>query len=175
MWLSWPTWFWSFLDILFVLFLGNSNTRTGYVFCCCCHRIRLNTALGFSHHEFHSVVGRLQDCDGFFVGDVGQLHVVHLCIRCEKTRWEVNNMKEEWIITDKGSITLMSPRDRENMVCRNSSLTDINLSPTPRTPDSSAVPPSVSFVMKIPLSPGTCWLPTPPAMLNPSPLVKVTI
>ena len=42
-------------------------------------------------------------------------------------------------------------------------------SPTERVPSSSAGPPGMILVRKIPSSPRTCWLPRPPAMLKPRP------
>lgn len=42
-------------------------------------------------------------------------------------------------------------------------------SPTERVPSSSAGPPDMILVRKIPSSPRTCWLPRPPAMLKPRP------
>lgn len=54
------------------------------------------------------------------------------------------------------------------------SLTAISLSPTASRPSCSAAPPSITLVTNIPLSPGMCWFPMPPAMLNPSPAREQT-
>ena len=48
----------------------------------------------------------------------------------------------------------------------------MSLSPHCNLPSCSAAPPLITFVMKIPVSPATCSLPTPPAMLNPRPAFK---
>lgn len=44
-----------------------------------------------------------------------------------------------------------------------------SLSPILRRPSTAAAPPSIIFVTYIPLSPGMCWLPMPPAIEKPKP------
>lgn len=46
-----------------------------------------------------------------------------------------------------------------------------SLSPVSILPSTCAAPPSVTLVTNIPLSPTTCWLPMPPAMLKPRPAI----
>lgn len=46
------------------------------------------------------------------------------------------------------------------------------LSPTDNLPSSSAAPPAIILVTKIPSSSSTCWFPTPPAILKPRPVQK---
>jgi hypothetical protein len=51
-------------------------------------------------------------------------------------------------------------------------ITAMSLSPVVSLPSCSAAPPSMIFVTNIPLSPGMCWFPTPPAILKPRPTKK---
>jgi len=48
----------------------------------------------------------------------------------------------------------------------------MSLSPHCNLPSCSAAPPLITLVIKIPVSPATCSLPIPPAMLNPRPASK---
>lgn len=54
-------------------------------------------------------------------------------------------------------------------------LTFMSLSPMERVPSASAAPPGMILVMKMPLSPSTCMLSLPPAILKPRPVSTMHI
>ena len=67
------------------------------------------------------------------------------------------------------NLAIMQMLTGSNVIVKTPWLTFRMRSPTARVPSSSAGPPGMILVRKIPSSPRTCWLPCPPAMLKPRP------